>query len=441
MPSWRHERRMRRMLVPAIAVARRNTDGMTTFRPMDDSKLRVCHVIHRLAPGGAEHVLTALALAAPRAGLELSVLSLMPTTGHHYARILTELGVDVRSLDLRSRWDPRGFSRGLETIRDLRPKVLHTHLKHADLIGSFVSRRLGLPMVSTLHIMEEVRDPRRRAERWLAAQVRMRTADRTIAVSEGVRRWYLRTFPADPVTVVKVHNGVMAPRLDLGPEARRRIRGQLGVPPQAVMATMISLLRPGKGHTDLITAASRLPEALDVHIVIVGDGPLRPALEAQARALGLKDRRVHFTGYRTDVGTILACSDIVVQPSLFDALPTALIEGLAAGLPAIASEVGGIVDIVTADLGILVPPASPDRLAESLIALARDPERGRRMGQAARRRFEQQFDAVNWAGTLRRLYDEVLGGSSTSAGAVQRGVDPGDDGSGGHGEPRLSASG
>ena len=408
---------------------------------MDDSKLRVCHVIHRLAPGGAEHVLTTLALAAPQAGLELSVLSLMPATGHRYARVLTDLGVDVRSLELRSRWDPRGFSRGLETIRHLRPELLHTHLKHADVIGSFASRRLGLPMVSTLHIMEEVRSPRRRAVRWLAAQVRMRTADRTIAVSEGVRRWYLRTFHDDPARVVKVHNGVMPPRIDLGPEARDRIRGQLGIPPRAVMATMISLLRPGKGHADLITAASRLPEALDVHIVIVGDGPLRPALEAQARALGLKDRRVHFTGYRTDVGAILACSDVVLQPSLFDALPTALIEGLAAGLPAIATEVGGIVDIVTADLGILIPPASPGRLAESLIELAGDPERRRRMGQAARRRFEQEFDAVHWAVTLRELYDEVLGGISASGRAVRSGAEPGDDGGERRDQPRLSASG
>lgn len=407
---------------------------------MGESRLRVCHIIHRLAPGGAEHVLTALARVAPQAGLELSVLSLMPASRHRYTRVLTELGVEVRSLELRSRWDPRGFHRGCEAIRDLRPELLHTHLKHADLIGAFASRRLGLPMVSTLHILEEVHSPRRRAQRWLAAQVRIRTADRTIAVSEGVRDWYLRTYHPDPATVVRVHNGVMQPWLDLGPEARHQLRNDLGVPPQAIMATTIGLLRPGKGHADLISAASRLPKALDLHIVIVGDGPLCPALEAQARTLGLKDRRVHFTGYRTDVGNILACSDIVVQPSRFDALPTALIEGLAAGLPAVASRIGGIVDIVTAELGILIPPGSPDHLAGSLIELAGDPERRRRMGQAARRRFEQEFDAVRWATTLRGLYEEVLLGAASSNQAGGMATDSGDDRSGRH-QPPLSASG
>jgi glycosyltransferase involved in cell wall biosynthesis len=109
-----------------------------------------------------------------------------------------------------------------------------------------------------------------------------------------------------------------------------------------------------------------------------------------------------------------------VQPSLFDALPTALIEGLAAGLPAVASRVGGIVEIVTPDVGILVPPGDPDTLARSLIELARDPQRRWQMGRAARRRFEQEFDAQRWVRTLRSLYDEVIADHARALDKVRR---------------------
>jgi glycosyltransferase involved in cell wall biosynthesis len=371
------------------------------------STRRVCHIIHTLAPGGAERVLTDLAQAAPQAHLKLSVISLMPAAEHHYVRQLGELGVCVRSLDLLSRWDPRAFSRVLPLVRELRPDLLHTHLKHADLIGAFAARQLALPMVSTQHVIEDHPAPLQRALRWLAARARMRAADRTLVVSEAMRSWYLETFPADPARVLTVHNGVLQPAVAAGPEERDRLRQRLGVPTGGVMATIVGLLRPGKGHADLITAAAELPPTLDLHIVVVGDGPLRPALEAMAARNGARGR-IHFTGYRMDVPAILAASDIVVQPSLFDALPTALIEGLAAGLPAIACGVGGIVDIVTPEVGILVPPGDAAALARSLVELAGDPDRRHQLGRAARRRFEQEFDAVRWAGRLRSIYDEVI---------------------------------
>jgi glycosyltransferase involved in cell wall biosynthesis len=369
--------------------------------------LHVCHIIHTLAPGGAERVLIDLARAAPQADLELSVLSLMPQAEHRYVGMLGEFGVRVQSLELSSRWDLRALYRVLPVVRKLRPDLLHTHLKHADLIGAFAARRLALPMVSTLHVIEDRPAPLQRALRWLAAKARISTADRTLAVSDAVRRWYLETFPADPDRVLTVHNGVMQPHLTIQPEARDRLRENLGVPPGSVMATMVGLIRPGKGHADLIASAGRLPPDLDLHIVIVGDGSLRPTLEAQAARNGA-GHRVHFTGYRTDVPAILAASDIVVQPSLFDALPTALIEGLAAGLPAVASRVGGIEDIITPEVGILIPPGNPDALVRNLVELAGDPRRRQQMGRAARRRFEQEFDAVRWVRRLRSIYEEVI---------------------------------
>lgn len=385
-------------MVPRLSIAR--------SLPRVRDRLGVCHVIHSLGPGGAESLLVDLATAAGAAGLELSVVSLMPSATLAYHRRLAQLGVPVRSLELPTRWDPRGLPRGLAAIERLAPDIVHTHLKHADLVGAFAVRRLGVPMVSTLHLIEDAVSPLGWGKRRLATQARLTTAARTIAVSDALRRWYLDTFAAQAHRVVTLHNGVRAAPVPAS--ARERLRRELGVPETSLMAAMVGIMRPGKGHADLIAAAAGLPTSLDIRIVLAGDGPLRSTLEATARSAGLSPGRLVFAGFREDVPVLLAASDLVVQPSRFDALPTALIHGLAAGLPAVASAAGGIPEIVTDDVGILVPPADPAALTSALVVLAGDPERRARLGAAARRRFEAEFDATVWAGRLRGLYEEAL---------------------------------
>src|SRR5947209_6609214 len=102
---------------------------------MTGSALRVTHVIHELHPGGAEQVLVDLAAAFPDVHVDLSVLSLMPTEGQQYAERLRQIGVPVTTLSLPSRWDPRGISRAVDAVAATAPQVVHTHMKHADLLG------------------------------------------------------------------------------------------------------------------------------------------------------------------------------------------------------------------------------------------------------------------------------------------------------------------
>jgi glycosyltransferase involved in cell wall biosynthesis len=347
-----------------------------------------------------------MALAAPEQGMKLSVVSLMPLGSNPYPDQLRELGVGVHSLDLATRWDPRGLERGRRVIKELDPDIIHTHLKHADLVGAWASRRLGIPMVSTLHLIEHAPTVVGRGKRWLAAQARLRSAARTIAVSEPLREWYLNTFSADAAGVVQIPNGVGRP----GPVAdddRVALRKELGVRSDTIVATTVGVLRPEKGHAQLLSAAERLNPDIDVQFVVVGDGPERAALEDQARRAGLVPGRVVFTGYREDVPAVLAASDFVVHPSLEDALPTALLYALAAGLPVVASDTGGIPEIVTPEIGILVRPGSVGALVEGLERMIQRlpaPD----MRTAARARFVEKYEASTWAARLRRLYDEVL---------------------------------
>lgn len=381
--------------------------------------MRVCHVIHNLQPGGAEDLLVDLATVAPAAGIELSVLSLMPLTGHRHADRLREAGVQVRSLDLASRWTPRALPSGARAVAALAPELVHTHLKHADLVGAYASRRLGLPQVSTLHLIESGVGTVGRVKRWLASEARRRSAARTLTVSEAQRQWYLDAHPrVDPERVVTVHNGVLAPPV---PGAgRAELRASLGVPGEHLLVTMVGVMRPGKGHAQLLAGLRVLGTGLPVTVVLAGDGPLWTDVRRRVDELRGVAPQVVMAGFRPDVPALLAASDLVVHPSLAEALPTALIHALAAGLPVVASRVGGTPEVVDETTGALVPPDDPEALAGALRALLTDEPARRRAGEAARARYEQRFEAATWARRLHAVYEQVLTGTAPTRPASRR---------------------
>jgi len=139
-----------------------------------------------------------LARVAAQAEMDLSVVSMMPLGDHRYAGMLRAAGVDVRSLDLAGWWDPRGPRRLTGLIDRLAPDVLHSHLKHADVVAGRVAGKIGVPHVSTLHVIEDRVGGLAARKRDWAAHRRMRSAALTIAVSDALRSWYLATFPEIP---------------------------------------------------------------------------------------------------------------------------------------------------------------------------------------------------------------------------------------------------
>lgn len=375
--------------------------------------MRACHLIHALEAGGAEEVLVELATAADGAGIELTVVALTGTADSLHARRLRELGIPVCALGA-SRWDPGVLRRARRLVAASRPDVLHSHMKHADLAAAYLARSLRLPWVSTLHVIEDGGGPVEGAKRWLAGQARCRLADRTIAVSDAQRAWYLRTFPARPDTVLTVYNGVRDPGLPTG-EGRAALRAELGLAEDEVVAANVAIMRGGKGHEDLLAALARLPERECPRVLLLGDGPERPRLEDLARGLGLGSQQVQFLGYRNDVPRVLQAVDLLVHPSHADALPTAVIKAMAAGLPVVASDVGGIPEILGGEAGVLVPAGSVETLAGVLAELVRDDRARARLGAAGRRRFEETFEVGVWAHRLRGVYSEVTGAAPERA--------------------------
>jgi glycosyltransferase involved in cell wall biosynthesis len=186
-------------------------------------------------------------------------------------------------------------------------------------------------------------------------------------------------------------------------------RAQLGLEPAGQVVVLVGRLTRQKGPDILIDAAEMvLARRTGVTFVVAGDGPLRAELEAavRQRALG---RSVRFLGYRKDVASLFAASDIVAMPSRSEGHPVALLEALALARPVVATRVGGIEDIIVhGESGWLVPPEHPECLADALVALLDDAEMARRLGDAGRRVVQRDCAPERAARRLATVYRTVL---------------------------------
>jgi len=163
-----------------------------------------------------------------------------------------------------------------------------------------------------------------------------------------------------------------------------------------------------KNHALLLQAFAQLKSTHPLYLWLVGDGELRPAMEQLARELGIAER-VHFWGVRSDVADILNAADIFTLPSKYEGNPMAVMEAMAAGLPVVASRVGGIPELVeTEQMGILVPVDDETYIAQGLQTLVDDAALRQRMGQAALQRAHERFDIRNTVKEYERLYEQIL---------------------------------
>jgi glycosyltransferase involved in cell wall biosynthesis len=192
-------------------------------------------------------------------------------------------------------------------------------------------------------------------------------------------------------------------------DPRGSIRTELGLDADTRLIAMVGTLKEVKGHRFMIEAMSALaPRYPDLHLLLVGDGELRSDLEALVSKSALDDR-IHFLGSRSDVGDLLAASDLFVLPSLWEGLSMALLEAMATGLPIVASEVSGTVQaIVPGEHGMLIPPGDTQAIVDGISQLLSDPDRARAMGEAARRRVQAEFSAQKQAAEHLSLYTRTL---------------------------------
>lgn len=376
--------------------------------------IRLLWLIDSLNAGGAESLALTFARRADPAHFELSVISLGTVNGNPLEKELRAAGIRTTNLGARSLRDFRAFRLLLRFVREHRIQLVHAHLTYSAIWAAVLSRLTGIPAVATLHVrvestqQQENSSGRRRRvdlrDRLMSFALN-RWAARVVLVSGALRDDYLSHRRLDAAKTRVVHNGIEVERFQHQPAATRALlERELGVPAEVPLLVTVSVLRPGKGVEVLLDAMRDIPRA---HLLIVGDGPMREPWQSLAAAQGVASR-IHWAGFRRDVDSLLAGCDLMVHPSLDDAFPTVLLEAMAAGLPVVASRVGGIPEIVVAGVtGELVPPGDAMSLAATTSALLADPITLRRMREAALVRA-QQFSVSAWIDRLSTVYAEAM---------------------------------
>jgi len=364
--------------------------------------LRVVQVLTRCVRGGAMQVVRCLLDRLPREEFEQRLVC-GPEAAPEGALVVPEL---VR--EIRPREDAAALVRLTRIFAKERPDVVHAHTYKAGVLASMAGRIAGVPAVIFTphgHIFSRGASipgvpggMKLELLRWItrAAQA---CADRITALSEPDldQQVSLRLSPASKYVVVR--NGIDVERF-----ARARVRQFDGSP----VIGAVGRFSEEKGHRYLIEAMTAVRRGLpQARLVLVGYGALEGQLRGRSASLGL-DGAVTFAGER-DSAEVLPSFDLFVQPSLYESQGLALIEAMAAGVPSIATSVGGVGDVVRdGETGLLVPSADPDALAAAILRLAGAPDLALGLAQRAARRVREHFSSDTMLDAYARLYRELV---------------------------------
>jgi glycosyltransferase involved in cell wall biosynthesis len=301
-------------------------------------------------------------------------------------------------------------------LRRTEADVLLCNGYKAGLVGRVAARREGVPVVAVSRGWT--------AENWKVRvyealdRINLRWMDRVVCVSEGQAAKVRRAGVA-PDRVAVIRNAIRADRFDdPDPAYRDRLLALFGDLPRRVVGAA-GRLSPEKGFAVLVEAARRvLREDPGAGIVVFGDGPLRDALERQIAAAGLSDRLI-LAGFRDDLDGYIPWFDVMVLPSYTEGLPNVALEACAAGVPVVATAVGGTPELIEdGENGYLAPPGDARLLAGSILAVLDSDDAAREMGECGRRRVQEEFTFEAQAQQYRQLFASLTGRAERVASLV-----------------------
>ena len=304
-------------------------------------------------------------------------------------------------------------------LTELNPDLVAVHSSKAGILGRLASKSLGLPVLLTAHgwnftpgIPPLQAAVYRQIER-LAGPL----ASKIITVSEFDRQLAMSAGIAPGNRIVAVYNGM--------PDVPSRLRADAGVTPPRLV--MVARFGPQKDHSTLLRALAGLQEYAWT-VDLVGDGPLLAQMKSYAAALGISER-VRFLGQRLDVEQILARSQVSLLATNWEGFPLSILEAMRAGLPVVASAVGGIAEAIEdGQTGYLVPRGDVDQLRDRLTRLLTDPTRRIRLGTNGRRRYEEKFTLAHFVNRTLAVYRDVLEERNGAEARLSPGRDPSMDG-------------
>jgi glycosyltransferase involved in cell wall biosynthesis len=383
--------------------------------------IRVLQIIARLNLGGPAHHVAVLSRGLEGRGYETLLIAGRIGAGEEEhtdlagirVRYLDALGPDIRPLQ-----DLRALFALIRLVRAYRPAIVETHTAKAGMLGRLAAR-LALwrrPVVIHTyhgHVLRGYFGPVKTGvfksiERGLA-----RISDRLIGVSAATvdELVGLGVAPREKFMVVPLGLD-LDPFFAVGPDPDPDFRAEIGVGAGEVLLTYTGRLVPIKRPELMLRALARAREdGAAVRVAVVGDGLLRPRLEALAGELGCADA-VEFLGYRRDLPRIAAASDAALLTSDNEGTPVALIEAAAAGRAAVATAVGGVADIVVDGSGLLAPAGDVRAIADQIVRIAAEPVLRREMGARARAHVTESFTATRLLDDVDGLYAQLLAAPS-----------------------------
>lgn len=368
--------------------------------------VKVLHAVEDLKVGGMERVIASFVTGLDPTKFESHVVCL--TRGGIVADELTRQGIPVTILGIDNYHRPGQILALGNWLRRGKYHILHTHGYFASVAARLAGIFVGIPCIVN-HVHSTYTDYRKK--HLLTEKALSFFTDEIICVSQAVREWVVAEEKIDREKAVVIYNGVRN-RFVGPPEqaAGDTLRQELGIQPWDTVFTIISSLTPNKGHHALLGAFRIVfNEHREARLVIVGGGPMREELEAEARGLMI-ERNVIFTGQRNDIDPFLRVSDVCVLNSQYrEGLGMALIEAMAAGLPVIGTEIGGIPELIrSGENGFLVAPGSVGALADAMVKLAKDGALRIRMGRRSRQIYEEMFTLSRMIQQIEALYERLL---------------------------------
>lgn len=286
--------------------------------------------------------------------------------------------------------------------------IVHAHNGRTALAAAIAVRLAGRGQcIMTQHFLEPnhatLRGPKAavsgEAHHWMVGQM-----SRILAISEAVRQAMLDRGEAPARKIIVVPNGISAPE----PADAAQTRRALGIAADTPLVVCAARLEREKDIASLVSAMGSVKDAVpEVRCLVAGTGSQKAALEAQIERLNVAGA-VTLLGFRADATSLMAAADIFVLPSLAEPFGLVLLEAMALGRPVIATRAGGPLEIVVdGETGFLVPPSSPEALADAVKRLIADPDAGRRLGENGLTRFQQYFTAARMAQATLAVYAEI----------------------------------
>lgn len=379
---------------------------------------RILHIHGSSKFGGDSVLILELGRAARERGFDVDVLATDP----RFQAVVREEGLGLVDLDvirreIRPLWDLRGLIRLTRFLSRSPYALVHTHTTKPGVVGTLAARRAAIPAVMhTVHLFPFHEETGKivTAAYIGAERVAARWCDRIVTVSEFQRNWALRVGIGSPEKIISIPNGVPIERAQ-PQRSRAEVRAELGVG-AGLMVLSTGRLAEQKGLEYLVRAAALLRGDMPAaRIVLAGDGPLRNELSRLVSDLHLEST-VSVLGHRSDVGDLLAASDLVVLPSLWEGLSISLLEAMAAGKPVVTTSIGSNREVTNdGEVAVLVPPKDAPSLAAAISVLAADESRLQELGRKGQQIQRERYGLPRMLDAYMSEYDCLLGQQSVQA--------------------------